>query len=183
MSTSLWKIILVGAILTLLGSACKNDLQEVRDAFSRKDVQVETIRNFETLYSDSAIVRVKITGPTMLRHLDEKDPREEFPDGVEVFFYDNQQRITGTLTSNYAVRVQKENQIIVRDSVIWESVGADRLETEELIWDEQEQKVFTNKFVVLERKDEIVWGQGFESDQDFTRSRIKAIEGRIRLEE
>ena len=56
----------------------------------------------------------------------------------------------------------------------------DRLETEELIWDEATEKVYTNKFVIIRRPGEIIYGHGFEANQDFTFSRIRAIEGRLK---
>jgi len=168
---------------SLLLSACRNELSSIEKAFPPEALFVEDIKDFEMLYSDSAKVRVRVTGPVMWRHLDQKKPQQEFPQGVEVEFFDPFLRVTSRLTSRYAVRLENEKQIIVRDSVVWTGLNNERLETEELIWDETSRKVYTNKFVVVRRNDEIIWGHGFESDQDFSRSRVKAIEGRIRVSE
>ncbi|HQU60419.1 MAG TPA: LPS export ABC transporter periplasmic protein LptC, partial [Saprospiraceae bacterium] len=87
---------------------------------------------------------------------------------------------TSELTARYGIRMEKQNQVIVRDSVVWHSVEGEKLETEELIWDERSRKVFTHRFVVVTRPDEIIYGHGFEADQDFSYSRINAIEGRLK---
>lgn len=171
----------LGAAALLTIFSCKNDLASIQEAFPPDALYIEEIRDFEMLYSDSARVKVKVSGPVMWRHLDEKDPRQEFPRGVDVVFFDAQFRVNSRLTALYAVRQEKESRIVVRDSVVWAGPQQEQLETEELIWDERAQKVYTNKFVVIRRNDEIIWGHGFESDQDFTRSRIKAIEGRIKV--
>lgn len=42
------------------------------------------------------------------------------------------------------------------------------------------QRVFTNKFVVLRRPDEIIKGHGFEANQDFSDAKIKAVEGHLK---
>jgi len=163
--------------------ACENDLAEVQKLVSADDVQVETMKGVEILFSDSAVVRVRLTGPVMLRHLDPSDIKQEFTEGVEVDFFNNNRKVTGHLTANYGVRMENQAKAIVRDSVVWESVNGDRLETEELIWDERTQKVYTDKFVTITRPDEIIYGYGFEADQDFTYSRIKAVEGTIKIED
>jgi LPS export ABC transporter protein LptC len=181
---SIDKLLFAGLLfLSILGVACKNDLAAIERVIKPEELNQELIQNFETLYSDSAVVRVRIQGPVMIRHLDEKDPRQEFPEGVKVEFFSPNQRITSRLTSKYAVRMENDGKIIVRDSVVWESVNNEKLETTELVWEEQEKRVHTNKFVTIRRPDEIIYGYGFESDQDFSRSRIKAIEGKIKVDQ
>ena len=162
---------------------CKNELEEVARVVKPEELHMEYIDNFEMWYSDSAVIRVRISGPTMVRHLDEVDPRQEFPEGVHVEFFGSPNKVTSQLESQYAIRYDKEDKIIVRDNVVWKTVNEEVLETEELIWDEKEEKVYTNKFVTLRRPDEIIYGHGFEANQDFTRSKVRAIEGRIKLNE
>ncbi|HQU59474.1 MAG TPA: LPS export ABC transporter periplasmic protein LptC, partial [Saprospiraceae bacterium] len=58
---------------------CKNDMEDIEALVSKFDTQVETAKNVEILYSDSAQVRVRVTGPTMLYYLDREEPRQEFP--------------------------------------------------------------------------------------------------------
>jgi LPS export ABC transporter protein LptC len=147
------------------------------------DTSVEKARNVEILYSDSAKVRVRITGPTMLNHYNRRDPRQEFPDGVVIDFFDPEQQPTSRLTARFGVRYQVKGLVVVRDSVVWESVEQNKLETEELFWDERQQKIFTNKFVIVSRPDEIIYGHGFEANQDFSYSKINAIEGKIKVDE
>jgi len=176
----------VGAVLltamTFFAGACKNDLAEVEALVSSFNTQVETAKDVEILYSDSARIKVRIQGATMLNHLDRSEPRQEFPDGVVVSFYGPEGEVASTLTAKYGVRFQSKGLVIVRDSVVWQSIENEKLETEELQWDEREKKIFTNKFVVITRPDEIIYGHGFEADQDFRYSRINAIEGQIKAD-
>lgn len=173
---------LIALLLLSILPSCKNDLAEIQRFVQEEETMVETIRDFQTLYSDSAVVRVKMQGPTMLRYVDKKTPKQEFIDGIKVEFFNANKQVTSRLTAKYAVRDEKENKIIVQDSVIWESVNKEILETSELIWDEKGERVYTNKFVTIRRPKEIIWGYGFESNQEFTRSKIRAIEGRLRAD-
>lgn len=170
------------AALLLLLSSCENDLEEIAALSEQLSTEVETVKEVEILYSDSAQVRVRITGPTMLYYLDRAEPQQEFTEGVVVDFFGPDGEVTSQLTAQYGLRMDNRKEVVVRDSVVWKSVEGDILETEELFWDERRQKIYSNKFVVITRPDEIIYGHGFEADQDFSYSRINAIEGRIKVD-
>lgn len=176
------KFYYIFSLLFLIFTACENDLAEVKRIVSKDEIAVEKAKNIEMLYSDSAIVKVRVKSLTLLRHLDKKDPRQEFPDGIEVEFFTPGGQVSSWMISNYAIRHENENKVIVRDSVVWESHDNERLETEELIWEEDKNLVYTNKFVVIRRPEEILYGYGFESNQEFTEWSINAIEGRVKAE-
>ncbi|MCB0705456.1 MAG: LPS export ABC transporter periplasmic protein LptC [Saprospiraceae bacterium] len=180
--TIFFKLLFLGSCL-LSFQACKNDLQAVRDLTREPQAQVEEVYDFNMLYSDSAIVRVRISGPVMLRHAEQKAPQQEFPQGVLVEFFDISGDVTSRLSSRYAIRDEEAKKVFVRDSVVWESVNNEKLETSELTWDERTERIYTNKFVTIRRPNEIIYGNGFESNQEFTRSRIRAIEGKIQVTE
>ena len=59
----------------------------------------------------------------------------------------------------------------------------EKLETEHLIWSEREQKIWSEEFVTLSRGTEVIMGQGFEADQNFTTYTIKKVTGTISIEE
>ena len=180
-----WKYFLLSSrvVLVFLIISCKREnivTEEV--VYSADDVYVERLKDVEILYSDSAKVQVKITAPTLLRYLNQ-NTKQEFSDGLLVEFFDANQRTTGTLSAKYGERIEGDYKIVVRDSVVWQSAQGDKLDTEELTWDERSKMIFTNKFVTVTRPDEIIFGYGFEADQDFKRSTIKAVEGNIRVDE
>ncbi|MEZ4950310.1 MAG: LPS export ABC transporter periplasmic protein LptC [Saprospiraceae bacterium] len=169
--------------ISLLSVGCENDLAEINKLFSKDEIDVEIAKVVEIFYSDSAQVRVKVNAPVMKRYTDKLDPREEFPNGLKVDFYGQDNQLNSWLTAKSGIRYQQKGLIIVRDSVVWKSKTQEQLETSELIWEEEKRKVYTNKFVVVRRPGEIIYGYGFESNQDFTHSKIRAIEGRLKADD
>lgn len=167
----------------LLFCACENDLAEVNRFVDERETQQEVARDVEMFYSDSAEVHVRVQAPTLIRHLDRLKPRQEFIDGVRVDFLGGAGGTNSRLTANYALRYENTNEVVMRDSVVWLSGSGEQLETEELIWEEKTGRVHSSKFVVIRRPNEIVYGYGFESDQDFSFARIRAIEGTMAVEE
>lgn len=167
----------------LLFQACENQMQEQYQNFSEASTKIETALGIEMIYTDSAIITLRISSPKMVRQLYGPEPIQEFPDGLKVEIYNKDGTITGRLTSKYALRKEDTGTFIVRDSVVWRSGKGEQLETEELTWDKNTDKVHTSKFVVLKRPEEILFGFGFESNQLFTQWKVIAIEGRLKSNE
>lgn len=165
--------------ICLLATACVNDPAEVAELEAVLDDKIEVATDVRILYSDSARVRLILEAPTMYNYLSPTDPRQEFPHGVEAFFLDERQDTTSTLIAKEGVYRRRTNLVTVRDSVVWESATQQRLETEELNWDEQRALIYTNKFVVLTQPDYIITGYGLESDPNFSNARVLQVDGRI----
>ena len=180
-ATGPWLLLVLVSLLGL--TACENDLAEVNRLINAEETKQEVAHDVQMFYSDSAEVHVRVRATTMIRHLDKAKPRQEFMDGVTVEFLGNRQGgVSSQLSADYALRFENENRVIMRDSVVWQSPNGEQLETEELIWEEKTGRVYSNKFVVIRRPNEIVYGYGFESDQDFSFARIKAIEGTLAVD-
>lgn len=82
----------------------------------------------------------------------------------------------------YGLCWQNKKEVVVCDSVVWKSVEGDILEIEEFFWDECWEKIYFNKFVVIIWLDEVIYGYGFEVDQDFFYFCINVIEGCIKVD-
>ena len=68
------------------------------------------------------------------------------------------------------------------DVVFINEVG-EKLNTEHLIWNQKEERIYSEEFVKITTADEIIWGEGFESNQSFTNFKIKHIKGTILVED
>ena len=171
------------ALVVFAFLSCNEDGKISKEQVSKKDALIEVAKEVELLYSDSAVVRIKITGPKLLSHIDKENPYDEFLEGVKLDFFDALQQPSSILTGKYALRYPLKNQVIIRDSCVWQSVSTqERLEAFELIWDENLQKVYSNKLVIITTPTEKIWGYGFETNQDFTRWKINKPQGRLAVE-
>ena len=48
-----------------------------------------------------------------------------------------------------------------------------------MYWNQKTKKVYSEKFVKIETPDEVIYGEGFESDEEFTSYVIKKIKGSV----
>ena len=174
--------VLCFSIAVSFSTACRRTAPDVNPVITREQVNIETGKNVEIIYSDSARVRVKVTGPTMLNYNDRINPRQEFIDGTLVYFYDDSLKVMSTLTGKYALRDERKKETVVRDNVVWESKVEGRLETSELIWDEKANYIYSNKFVKIIQPGQTITGYGFQTNSDFTHWKIGDPKGNIKVD-
>lgn len=174
------RIIFVGIYFTTIIS-CSNEQAEAPN-ISRDQLSIEKGKEVEIIYSDSAHVKVRVTGPTMLYFTERDHPKQEFPNGTVTYFYNEFQMEMSVLTGKYAIRDEKTRQVIVRDSVVWESKTEGRLETSELIWDEATNIIRSTKFTRITREKEVFYGFNFETDDKLTHWRILSPKGNLKLD-
>lgn len=165
----------------LLMSACENDIEKVSLVTGKQKLPVETSTQLELLYSDSARVKVKVTTPLLNRFAGDK-PYTELPKGVDIKFYDQNLQVTSTLTSKYAIRRDGEGIMEARNDVVVVNEKGEKLNTEHLVWNERTQKITSDEFVKITTPDKIIFGKGFEANQNFTNYKIFKISGTITID-
>ena len=166
----------------LLFFGCSNDLNTIKKVTERNHLPQETGFDVEMYYSDSARLKVKMITP-LLKHFVNDTSYIEFPKGVHAYFYDDSSLVKTELTSKYGIRYESISKIEVRDSVVLTNAKGERLNTQHLTWDEQKKKIYTNDFVTITTKKEIIYGDGLESDQEFSDYKIKNIKGSLQVDQ
>lgn len=168
------RLLLAIALLSLY--ACVNDMGEVNALMDNTDaIYMDTAREVTILYSDSAVVEVEISAPLLVRHLNKTSPKDEFPEGVFVKFYNGGKKPSSWLKADYAVKEDRENIIIARYNVELYNAKNEKLESPELIWDEKKEILQTDKLVRITKpmSGDTTYGSGFVANQDFSRFEIK----------
>ena len=89
-----------------------------------------------------------------------------FDGGVEVDFYNAEGKHSSNVKSKRGTLYEPNNDVEAIENVIVVSDSGMTLRSERLRWDQQQQKIFTNDFVVITTAErDTLWGHGFESDQ------------------
>lgn len=175
-----WKLLLPCLFVLSLGG-CLNDMEEVAAILEPMDLPVEEGENISMIYTDSARVKVRVEAPRLERYTG-AEPYLEMPLGVHVRFYKANGSIESELTSDYAVSYEKTGIMTARKNVVLVNTNGEELNSEELNWSEKEHRIFTEEFVTITTEDEVIYGHGFESNEDFTKYKIKKISGTIQIE-
>jgi LPS export ABC transporter protein LptC len=174
----LFNSLTVFLLLFFLG--CENDLKKVNIVTQKQTLPTLSAKNIEVIYSDSAIIKVRLTAP-LSEEYESEDPYTVFPKGIKAVFFKEDLSAKTTLTANYAINKKKKRIMEARGNVIVVNEKGETLNTEHLIWDESTQKVYTNEFVKITTSDKIIFGQGMEADQNFTKYKIFKIKGTVNV--
>lgn len=152
-------------MLTL--SACENSLNDIKKISSKEeDKPISRSTGVDVIYSDSAKVKARLFTPLMIDLDDPKKPYQEMPKGVKIIFYDDDLKEKGTITSEYAIRLEKENQITFRKNVVATNAQGETFKSEELIYDQTTKKIYSNKPVQITMKNgNSMNGTGFKSNE------------------
>ncbi|MEP0984520.1 LPS export ABC transporter periplasmic protein LptC [Ekhidna sp.] len=134
-----------------------------------------------TQMSDSGIVVMQLE--TALQNNFENGDRE-WPSGFKIKWYNSRGKVTSYFSANYVFYTEADKIYHAEGNVIVRSnIKNDELNTEELFWNQSEEKFYTEKFVTIKSEDEAHTGEGMESNQDFTEYRILKPSGTFTLED
>ena len=165
----------------LLLPSCTLEKKPVEKETQKVDFSRETAKNINMYYSDSAKVLAIVQAPSLVSFLSQENPRTEFPDGVNVRFFESDASLKSQLTANYAVKNDKTGTITVRDSVVFKNIKEQqKMETEEMIWEEKDGSIYSDKFVKVTTLTEIIEGFGFRSNSDFSEWSMDTISGIVK---
>jgi len=170
--------LIIGVVMLL---SCENDIRQINSITDIKNFPTQSARNIEILYSDSAVVKLKIIAPEMARYSADDEPYVEFPKGLEVLFYNQDKLVESSLTANYAIYHEKEDIWEASDNVVVVNKKGEIINTELLIWNKKAETLSSDKFVKITKKDEIIYGDGFDADQNFTNYTIHNPKGILNL--
>jgi len=140
--------------------------------------------DFQSYLTDSGVVRYFLKTPRLLIYDQEKPPYKEFPEGFHLQQFDKDKKIISELSANYGKNFEIEQKWLATGNVVMVNNKGDTLRTEELIYLIKEEKIFSDKFVSIEKGGNIIDGAGgFESDTQMTRTVFKRTKGTIYVDD
>ncbi len=166
--------------VTLFSCSSKVSSDIPKELFANKLIPSVEAFDFQTYYTDSAVVRYFLKTPRLLIFDQEKSPYKEFPEGFHLQQFDNQKKIISELSANYGKNFELEQKWLATGNVVMVNNKGDTLRTEELIYLIKEDKVYSEKFVNIKKGDQDITGSGgFESDSQMKRWSFKKTQGHI----
>lgn len=178
-------LIFFAGLFILSMIACENNIAQINVLTAADELPVESGKNVEYIYSDSAIVRAKLNSSLVNRYAGKKNFME-FPKGMHVIFYNEKKQEQTNLTADYGIGYDDGsgmNKMEAKRNVVVVNEKGDRLNTEHLIWDAITKQIYTDEFVKITTKEETIWGDGLKANQDFSTYEILHPKGSIAVKD
>lgn len=169
-------------IIAAMLFSCENNIETVNTVTAKDNTPFEISKNIKLIYSEDSKILVQLKTPLLERYMGER-PYMEMPRGVEVNFYDSLMKVSSHLKANYAISYENEKITEARNNVIVINEKNEQLNTERLFWDEKKAIIYSDVFVKITTPDEVLFGEGFESDERFDKWTIRRPKGSFTIKE
>jgi len=162
------------ALAVLIIAGCSNDKTEV----VHRNTDMETAptmmtRDVVTMISDSGITRYRITTDLWLVYDEAAEPRWRFPEGLFMEKFDDKFATDATILCDSATYFKNKQLWRLDGNVNILNTLGEKFLTQQLFWDQRQNKIYSDSFIHIERADRTIEGVGFESNDRMTRYNIK----------
>lgn len=167
--------ILVSSILILyIFVSCGNNNQEYIDLpFDKETMPTVEDDSVTMMISDSGIIRYKVITKEWLAFDRASDPHWYFPKGIYVEQFDTTFVKQASIKADTAWNYVNRRLWHLKGNVFMKNIKEETFKTDELFWNEKEQKIYSDKYIEIYRPDKLtLQGIGFESNMDMTRYKI-----------
>lgn len=170
------------SLISVMLISCKNNLKEVQKIGVSENEPIGIAKDISLKYTDSAKLKAHLISPKMLDYSNREFAYNEFPEGVNLTLLDDEQN-RSTVVADYAIVYDKTNLIDLQGNVVLTTHDGNVLNAEQLYYDQIKNWLFTDQPVKFTTKDQIINGNGFDSNMDFSTARVLEITGIVYLEE
>ena len=130
-----------------------------------------------TVISDSGITRYRISAPSWDIYDRASQPYWEFPKGIHLERFDQNLKVDANIKSKYAKFNENEQTWELRGNVKAINLQGELFETEQLFWNQRQERFYSDSLVKITQPTRIITGIGFESDQTMSKYSIKRPQG------
>lgn len=177
-------IALAMVMFILLSAACSGRKKIVSEAITERDsLPVMETKGVTTLISDSGIIRYRLQAEKWEVFDKKKPPYWAFEEGIYLETFDTLFQMEANIVADTAYYFEKQKLWKLMGNVIIKNLKGEKFNTELLFWDQNTEKVYSDRFIRIEQPDRIITGRGFESNQEMTKYSIHKPEGIFYMED
>ena len=180
-SYALRNVVLVTTILLLM--SCQGDLINLGHNIELEKRYPDSYStNFNITYSDSAKLKVNISGKKLEQYTRSKDLQayDIMKDSVVIKFYDDNGIVSSKMKSDYAIRYHDTEIMNAKGNVEVINKQGEKLNTERLTWNKQTKKITCDTTVIITKPSgQIIEGSSLTSDQNFDNYKITQVTGKL----
>ena len=143
---------------------------------------VGVAHNIRMTYTDSSKVKAILTAPLHLDYTHLSFKYSEFPEGLEIVFY-NEQRQENTVFADYGILYNQTKIVDLKDNVVLLSHDGSRLETDQMYWDAEKEWLFSEEPFTFENIDYNLEATRLDTNKEFSKFQTGKLTGTMLVEE
>jgi len=159
------------ALLMVAGCRDESKVDVLKGINAAKMPTMKTV-GVNTIISDSGITKYRIKSPVWYVYDETDTPVWRFPKGLFLEQLDKKLKVTGMVACDSATYFKHQGIWRLDGHVEMRNNRKDLFMTQQLFWDQQQHKIYSDSFIHIERTDRVLEGHGFESNERLTSYRI-----------
>lgn len=178
-------IVLVAIVVLFFYTACgSKDTETIDLQFDPETMPSMNTDSVTTLISDSGITRYKLVADNWQVFDKAAEPFWYFPKGIYLERFDSLFQVEAKILADSAWNYTDKRLWRLKGNVDIRNMEGEKFLSDELFWDQKEERVYSDKYIEIKRGDTELKGYGFESNQAMTEYRIfRPHDGKIPFKE
>ena len=140
------------ALTIALFLSCEDNAMLLNQINRFDENPVGIAHDIRMVYTDSAIVKAVLTAPLHLDYTHLSFKYSEFPEGLKIVFY-SEDDLENTVLADYGILYNQTKIVDLQGNVVLLSHDGSRLETEQLYWDSEKEWLFTEEAFTFQNID------------------------------
>ena len=162
--------------------SCRNDMEKIR-FFDRKDMPLQALDSVSAIRSSNGRVQMKLTAPNVIMY-DKPEKKTVYTNGFHMDILEGGARRVAEISADYAFSLDEKKIIEARRNVVViDYRSGDTSYLESLTWNSAEHRIFSQDPVRSVNGKRVTYGDGFESDDNFTTPQILHQRGTMTIED
>lgn len=147
--------------------SCKEE--QVSEPLDLQSVPVQVVQGMKAVQTTDGLLQMRMESPLLQRFENDSLSYELFPEGFDVYAYNEQGELETQIRSNVArhttTKKKEEKWEAFGNVVITNFIKGERMETDTLYWDRDQGRIHTDCFVKMYSPSGYMQGYGMESDE------------------
>lgn len=149
--------------------SCKSKLGEA-EVLDLQTTPLQVVDSMYMIQTKNGQVEMRVVTTSLQRFDNDTMSYEVFPNGINVYAYQEDGVLESTIRSDKARHESKKND----DSEVWIATGhvviknivnKQTMETDTLYWDRKNKEIYTNSYIRMYSPDGLMQGYGMRSDE------------------
>ncbi len=177
---------MIATLSIILLFSCKNDIKNVIKVSELEKLPELLGEDIHFTQAEYGKIVIAISTPSIIKKKTDDEAEEsimEFPQGISVVQFSRESDTLTMISANYAINYEDKNIWEARGNVVGRNKkDGETIRTEYLVWNQKDGTIYSDKKVQVTTPDDIIYGEGFKSDDQFNDWQVKKVTGVISFE-
>ena len=164
-------------VSTMMLFSCKNDIKNVVKISEIEKVPELLGEDIFFTQSENGSLVLQVYTKKLQKFSKQENPTTVFPKGIEVIHFYEYPDTQSMISADYAILHENKELWEAKGNVYARNTKGEVLNTEYLAWDQQNRTISSDQQVQITTQEDIIYGQGFHSDEQFDNWEIDKVTG------